>query len=286
MVAFLTGRWAEALTSFDVAEAALARSAEGAWERGTARLYALIALTYLGQIRELRQRAATALADAEERGDLYASVSIRTAASNFAWLAADDAGTARRLADEGERVWSRRGFHLQHCWSLLSRARADLYAGDGARAFAQLGESWPALQASLLLRIQVVACEAIDLRARAALASARGSARSAHLEHARRAAARLARSDAPHARGLASVIFAGLAVRADDAPGARLHLATATSVFEAQGMALHARAAARMRGVLSGDQALVESAEAWMRTEDIVAPAAISALLVPVVPDR
>ena len=275
MAAFLTGRWSKAIQTFEESEALLARSAGGAWERGTARLYSLISLSYLGRIGELRRRIANEIADADDRGDLYASTSVRTAACNIAWLAANDPAAARRMAEDAERMWSRRGFHLQHAWSLLSRVRADLYAGDGERAFAQLAESWSALEQSLLLRIQVVASEALDLHARAALASARGAARSAHLEHATRDANRLARMNAPHARALANVIYA--AVRGNDIAT----LADARDAFAACEMALHAHACDRALAVIAGDAARVESIDAWMRAEDIVDPAAMSALLVP-----
>ncbi len=275
MAAFLTGRWSKAVRTFEESEALLARSAGGAWERGTARLYTLISLSYLGRIGELRRRIATELADADDRGDRYTSTSMRTAACNLAWLAADDAAAARKMAEDAERMWSRRGFHLQHAWSLFSRVRAELYAGDGERAFAQLTERWPALEQSLLLRIQVVATEALALRARAALASARGAARSAHLEHATRDANRLARMNAPHARALANVIYAS--VRGNDIPT----LTHARDAFTACEMALHANAVDRALAVIAGDAARVESIDAWMRAEDIVDPAAMSALLIP-----
>jgi serine/threonine protein kinase len=282
MAAFLTGRWLEAVDAFEQSEALLARSAAGAWERGTARLYTLISLAYLGRIRELRRRIADELVDADDRGDRYASTSMRTAACNIAWLAGGDANVAREMAANAERMWSRRGFHLQHAWSLLSRARADLYAGDGERAFAQLAESWPALEASLLLRIQIVAIEALDLRARSALASARRGVRSARLEQAARDARTLASFDGTHARALAKVLEANLRRHEfGDVAGARRHLTTAMAEFSACSMALHARATERAVAMLDGDDARIARVDGWMRAEDIADPRAMSALLVP-----
>jgi hypothetical protein len=266
MVAFLTGRWADALAACDESERLLARSAGGAWERETARLYALISLAYLGRVRELRRRTDAVLADAEQRGDLYISASARTALSNLAWLAAGDVDAARRHAVEGERMWSRRGFSLQHYWSLMSCAQVDLYVGDGERAFARVAEGWPALARSQLLRIEVVAAEALYLRARAALASGR-------LAIARRDERRLSRLHAPHARGLAELVRAGLA------RDASAHLGAAAETFDACGMALHAHAARRVRGVLGDSSREVAATDAWMRSEEIADPSAISAML-------
>ena len=274
MVAFLTGRWREALTAFDAADAALERARAGGWERHTARLYALITLSYLGELDELGRRARLQLADASERGDVYVATSISTALSNLAWLAADDIDSARRHALEGERRWTRRGFHLQHYWGLLSRAHADLYSGDGAAALALIRARWPALQASLLMRVQVVACEALHLRARACLAAG-------ELAAAAHDAATLDGLDAGHAPALAALVRAGLAARKGDPALAATTLATAARRLDAVDMALHARAADRARGALTAQPELVEGASAWMRAHGVAQPAALTALLVP-----
>jgi len=274
MVAFLTGRWREALAAFDAADAALEHARAGGWERHTARLYALITLSYLGELDELGRRARLQLADAGERGDVYVATSISTALSNLAWLAAGDIDSARRHALEGERRWTRRGFHLQHYWGLLSGAHADLYVGDGAAALKLIRARWPALQASLLMRVQVVACEALHLRARACLAAG-------ELGAAAHDAGALDALDAAHAPALAALVHAGLAARKGDFARASATLAAAAPRLDGVGMALHARAADHARGVLTGQSALSDRASSWMRAHGVAEPAALTALLIP-----
>ena len=64
---------------------------------------------------------------------------------------------ARARADEAVQHWSRQRFHLQHLNQLWPHLDIDLYAGDGLAGWRRLCESRPALQASLLLRVQLCA---------------------------------------------------------------------------------------------------------------------------------
>jgi hypothetical protein len=195
------------------------------------------------------------LGDADERGDLCASTSLRTALTNLAWLAAGDPQTAKQAAEEGTRMWSRRGFHLQHHWSLLSRTQVDLYAGRSEDAAARVASSWGAFRSSRLGRIQVVYAEMLYLRARASLACAHGPRRATELRRAAQDAARLDRLRSPHTSAFAGLVRAGVAARQGRIATAASELAVAATRLDAAGMLLFARAADRWRGQLTHDGA-------------------------------
>src|SRR5262249_23933014 len=143
-------------------------------------------------LRAFRRRLIARLKDARERGNLYAATDIRTRYS-LAWLIQDDPGEARRQIDEAMSEWSNQGFHLQHYSSLLGRPQCDLYEGRADEAWSRVEATWPALESSMLLRVQMVRIEAHQLRARAALATARGPEQRRRLEIAEACATRIAK---------------------------------------------------------------------------------------------
>ncbi len=190
----------------------------GAWERGLLTHFRTWALTYLGEIDELRRFVVDTLADAEARGDLHLATDQRTACANLVWLLDGGAAAARRQVERAMAAWSRGGYHAQHYYAMQALVHIALWEGDGRRALAIVDHGWPALRRSLLLVVQGVRIDALWLRARARLAAAdaaRGRARRTLLDSAQLDATRLERTDAPWARGLAAVVRA----RAADVAG-------------------------------------------------------------------
>jgi hypothetical protein len=85
-----------------------------------------------------------------------------------------------------------------------------LYAGDAERAWALVESEWPALAASYFLRVEYVAIVALDIRARAAIASAiNGNQRL--LGDALESARKLARKHSGWAHPISLLIRAGVA---------------------------------------------------------------------------
>ncbi|MSP61409.1 MAG: serine/threonine-protein kinase PknK [Myxococcales bacterium] len=286
--AFLEGRWQTSLEHFEAAEKIFQDQCTGvAWELHTAQLYALHDLTYLGRLGDLARLYPIRLREAHERGNVYATTSLRAALPNIAWLVIDDPARARAELEEGMRAWSRQGFHLEHYWHLRSGGQIDLYAGTPKESHARISERWKALDRSLLLRIQVVRIEALDIRARSALAvavTASEPERRRLLALAERDAKRIAREKLRWADPLADLLRAGIAAaRGEKDPAASL-LARAERGFEIADMALHATVARRRRGaLLAGDEGrhLVATADAWMATQKVVRPDRITAMLAP-----
>jgi len=286
VVDFLAGRWRSCRKLADEAAALFRDRCTGvAWELSNCQLFSLWSLFYLGEFGELSRRVEALRREALSRGDLYAATSFRTGLTNVALLVADDVDGARREAADVLAQWSHEGFHFQHYWNLLAQGVTDLYAGDGAAAHARIEALWPALQRSLLLRIQNVFVESTHLRARAALAALDGSSADAsRLALVTRSARKLSRVPLGWSRGLATLLDAGLCAARQDRAGAAARFEAAAAQLDRLDMALFAAAAQRRAGELrprSNGVAKVAAADARMAAQGIVNPARMTALLTP-----
>ncbi len=286
--AYFGTRWPVAREHCDAGVAIWrARCRGAAWEIVTGESFALSALAHMGELAELARRLPGAIADADERGDVYAATSLRMGVPNMVWLAQGRAGEARAIADEAVARWPTETFLVQHYLHLIATVQADLYAGDAGSAFRRMRTAWPLLRRAYLLNIGSTRVELRHLRARAALAAACATPAAGDwpaprlLRLATAEARRLRRERLPSARPFAALIEAGLeAVRGRTEPCAAALERAAVAADDAA-MHLYA-AAARYRAAVyrGGDQGRRES-EAWMRAQGIVEPGAMAAMLVP-----
>jgi hypothetical protein len=171
-VAMIKGRWREAVQRCDAGVQLLSERCRGvAFECNIGRGNAQRALEELGDIDDLERRAReylhAAIATGARYGELAASQHL-----SMALLARDDRSGARLLARKGQEMWSRRGFHMQHFYSIRQEAWCDLYDGDPGASWRKLQATWPALQRSNMLRISLTRIDALSLRGRLALAVA------------------------------------------------------------------------------------------------------------------
>ncbi len=287
---FFQGRWRTAHDLLDRAEAILREKCTGvAWERDAANFYLVLALFYLGEVRELRVRVPSLLKEAEERDDRTGTTNLRTRVSYLVSLADDEPERARAEVREGMARWPRQTFHSQHSWELYAQGEIQLYEGSCVPAWDQVCRIWPALKRSVLLRIQNVRIESHYLRARCALGASLDPASAPDQRAGLRRAAwrdisRLARENSPWAKAVADLIgaSASLAEGQHDSALSRLH--AAEDAFSTLDMPLHGAVAKRRRGALIGGsdgRALVEEADAWMSAQTIRSPAKFAAMLAP-----
>jgi hypothetical protein len=286
VAAALEGDWPRGRQLCDEAEELLRNTGTGAaWELGTAQRFALWPLMFLGEIKEIARRLPGLFKETRERDDLYGETNLSLVIRTFLRLAADEPQRARSELAEIMQRWSHEGFHVQHMNRLLDETQIDLYEGHGSSAYARLIEHWARLERSHLLRVQQVRVFMQHLRGRSALAAAaQGKDREQLLQSADRDARALTREGAPWAEALALLLSAGVALGRGDRIGALKLLQDGSRRCEATGMRLFAVASNRQRGLLmTGDEGrtLVESADAWMRSEQIVRPERMADLLVP-----
>jgi predicted Ser/Thr protein kinase len=297
-VAYMTGRWRIALEHHDAASEIMRVQCKGvAWELATLESFAVSALGQLGEIATLAERLPAAIADADRRGDVYASTGLRSGVPSLLWLAHDQPVELLRVIDEWVGRWPRDQFLLQHYLHLNTTVQTHLYRGDPAAAWKLLLDTWPRLRGIYAFTLPITRVELYHLRARAALALATrladaNSPESVSGEWSRERLLRQATADArslerehfPSARLFALLLRAGIAYQQGlvsqsvDAVHAAL---TAARNCE---MGLHAATARYCMSQLSrrdseGD-ARADS-ERWMRAQGISRPAAIAAMLAP-----
>ena len=287
-MAFYDARWHAAHDLCQRAERLLRERAGGAaWERTTGHLLSLTSLVYLGELAELGRAVPVLLRDADERGDRLAASTLATGLVNLLWLAADDAGEARRRADASLALWKQRDFQVPHYFDLVAQVHVDLYEGRGARALGRLATVWPKLLLSFSLLVQNLRMTVRHLRARAAIVAAleaRGLARRGLLHVAGEDASRLATEDVRWAAPLAAGLQAGIAAVEGREREAAAGLDRTARLFAGIDMALYAAAARTGQGVLMGGdagRALVEESATWMRGQGIARPGRMAAMLVP-----
>jgi hypothetical protein len=286
MESFAEGRWRASVAQCDEAHARFRGDCTSvAWELATTQAFALYALGFLGELRELGRRVEASRRDAFERGDLYAAMNVLTGSSHYVRLSADDDGASRRESSEALRGWSRRGFHMQHLLDLFAQAETDLYVGDVRGAHGRMQDAWPDLERSRLLFIRTNRVIVHDLFARTEVGAARlsrGARREALLRSAGRRVALLERQGMPWSTAMARLLRAGIAAAAGDPREAAARHATAATAMDAQGMKLHA-AAARMRAGELDPRTRQDAAQARARFagEGVVSPERYASMLAP-----
>ena len=286
--AFLKGAY---VASLDRCHAALALARQhGVSEFAEVNLmYQWIAesLTWLGRLVELETFLAHSIRDGEERGNLYLSTTLRTAALSFVRLAADDAAAARNEVTDALHRWSPQRFHVQHFYALRAHASIDLYEGAGAAAHDRLERELPEFVGALLHRVSFARTVVWDLRARAAVCAAAGAPPSEQrrlLGLAEKDARRIAGEKLAWSNPLAVLIRACVAARRGDQETARTLFDQGARGFDAVDLRLHAAVTRRRLGkLIGGDQgkAMVDAADAWMMEQQIKNAERMSAMLAP-----
>ncbi len=171
---YMVGDWKRAAGQCEAAEIMHMQCTGAVWELATSRRFHLNSRLYMGEYRRLAEQLPGLLADANERGNLYAATDLRLRL-NILWIVADDPTRARSEVDLALSEWTSGGWHLQHLNGELARATTDLYQGRPIEAFCRLDDAWGSIQKSLLLRIEVLRVNSHELRARAGIAALRRS---------------------------------------------------------------------------------------------------------------
>jgi serine/threonine protein kinase/tetratricopeptide (TPR) repeat protein len=285
MVAFQRGDWRTCIEHTARAENLFRDRCTGVvWELNTARLFHLFALNLRGQLGEMNARLAVLIKSAQERGDLYTDVVLRTSVGYFPFLAADDPAGGRRDLDDALGRWSSHGFNLERMQALMSSVYIELYAGDSVRAWELLERAWPEVKASLLLRATLLRGIFLTTRARAAMSAASVAGTPALYRAVDETARELDRQEHTFCHAFAHLCRATLAhLRGDDATAAQL-LARAESLFASADLGLFRQAARFTRGRLIGGadgKALADEADAYLRSEGMKVPARVFATCTP-----
>ncbi|MEZ4451752.1 MAG: protein kinase [Nannocystaceae bacterium] len=287
--AYLAGEWRKATGHGAEAEAMLRDRSQGAlWQKSVNQRFNLGALMYLGELAELRRRLPFVLRDAAERGNLYLQTDLTVRLTHY-WLAADDPEGNRVAIAAAMARWSSDGFHVQHLNAVRSNVLDDLYTDASEQATRRLEDQWAKIEASMLLRTQIIRVEMLQLRAMCGLARVtagdlQGSQARGVLRGVERDIKALASEDMPWTAPLAELLRAGLAARHGDLNGARQALERALPGLQATDMSLFLAAAEHeLGGLLGGEEGelLRARGHAWMSKQEIRRPDRLARTLVP-----
>ncbi len=288
---FVLGRFDVSLAAGDRADRILREQCVNVpWELGSTMTFLAWDVWFMGDVAELSRRVPVYLREAEDRGDRYLLANLKTGYPNNHHLIAGRVDQARASLDEALRGWStEEGFHLQHYYDMYGRAAHALYVGDGRAAHRVVMDRWPALKASMTLRIQHVHLMARYVRGASTFAALVGGATTMG---SRAEVARLIEADAraieqahmPWSEGFPCALRGALAALRGDLGRAAAHYRSAAILFARAGMALYAAAARRRYGaVIGGDEgrSIVDAADVWMRERGVASPQSLTDLLIP-----
>jgi hypothetical protein len=286
--AWTSGRWEE---SYRLAHSAREeienRSERSVWERDTAIIFEVSALRWLGRWSLMKSLLPGFLEDARLRGDLYLQAPLTLEGATCAALADDDPERALAGVTFLEH-WSKGGFHLEHLIELHNQLEISLYVGNGADAMARIQRRWPALRQSLLLLVQPLRIMMSCVRARAAICFAgqetSADARRDLIALAGRDIHTIRRQRAGWGLGIAELLQGGVHALSGRNDSAILAYRRAQTLLDEAGMLLHAAAARRNRGLLTGGdagRALVAEADRVFASEAVLNPARLAAGFAP-----
>jgi hypothetical protein len=278
------GQFAAARQEAERGEHIFRQQCVGVWrDIDLAQAYTMLSLYYLGELAELGRRVPRRLQEAKDHDDYYAAADA-TGRPNILWLAQDDVRGARDALADIRQPDAAHQLDWPDWLRLFAETQADLYAGQPMSAWKRLKAESFGLARTTVMWVQSTRIEAAHLRARCALAAA-GQVTDARpfLEEARRGARRLRREQASWADAFADLIAAAAADHMKQTAAVDL-TARALERLELCGLLLYAAAVRRRYGALvggaSGQQA-IEAADAWMKTQGVVAPVRMTAMLAP-----
>jgi serine/threonine protein kinase len=290
------GEWKKASTLLDEALTLFRNTCVGVtWELSNAHTFLVGSFLYQGEFREAEARLGDAIETARQRDNLYHEAELRTRIYTLLLLVADQPGEAERQTHEVMQRWGTSGLSRQHYSHLLGCTITALYRGDGDQAWRLIVENDRTLKRTLLTRIQLVRIETAFLRGRCALAALTADRstpladadRQRFVSIAQREARRLSRERMPWSDGFSLLLDAAVAYQNGRGELAEQRLAEAGDAFDRVDMKLYWASARRRLGLLQGERGrnLVESAEAWMASQAIRNPPAMTRMVAPGFPD-
>ncbi len=261
------------------------------WEHALWQIWAMIGLTFLGELKELKHRAHRIQADAAQRDDRFSAQNASLGRPTTVLLAEDRPEYALEQADRA-LAWSPPEYTSQHYMHYVSTVEADLYRGAAASAWERSLRMWPEHKKNYLLSVAFSRDELWHARARSALALSaellRGRAPTnftvAELQRdATDAARRLERHGLPAGRAWASLVRATIEKQRSNQSEARRHLSSALDAFDAAEMKLYREGTRYCLGEISGNghgSGLQVRACAFMSEQEIIKPRRMVHMLV------
>lgn len=280
------GCWDDCYSYAEEAERLFARCTGFTWELDTARSLILYALSSAGRYRELSERSAALLQQAEDRGNLFLATNIGTFNLPVAMLSRNQPEEARRMALDYRARWTSEGYHLQHVMTVHTLVWSDLYEDRASRAWQTIQTEWPEFRRHNMNYLPQLRIWWTHLRAHAALSWAvqNPAERAALLRIATADARRMERECYPWSHAMALLVRAGIYGVENRTDNAIQILDTAQRRFDDLGMQSCAAAARlRLASLVGGDRAkaLRLRVDEWVQRENVTNASGLMAVFTP-----
>jgi hypothetical protein len=250
---FNRGYWRPASEMLDRATAVMRTGQAGF---ANSHLFGVYSQLFLGNFEEARTRISRLVRHAEDRGDLYVPVNLKTSGGITLALVNGEVERARRYLNEAVAQWTQTGFSVQHWQALVYGSDLDAYEGNPGRAYDRFAASMPALKKSFLLHAGFVRTMTFFARGRIAIASIadRPDLKRQRIAEARQMIKLLEREHAPWAGAVASMVRAAAENAAGDREAAMAALRVAIEKTTATDTVVYALAARIRLGEMMGGE--------------------------------
>ncbi|NUP05997.1 MAG: protein kinase [Polyangiaceae bacterium] len=257
-------------------------------ERDLVRQSLAACLFRAGELRELGDTFDAQLDDAIARGNKRSERMLQILAGGMLDLVRDRPESAETRVDEAAPRGVDRSLSVLDFRALQVRVWAAIYRDRARDAVRLLLESHPALLVSGLLRSRPLRVDLHQARSVAAISSARGRF-DPILVLARRDVTAMESEHSAAARAVASALRAQLFAAEGKMDAATTKLDAAECALRDVGMTLLATATQRRRGEWMGGEtgrALRDAADVWMRSQGVVDPTRMTAMILGRTPPR
>ncbi len=254
------------------------------WELSIAQVYQLLALSSMGQYRELAARLAQLRREAEERGDEWSYTAFLGIEALGVALALDAPRDAEALVREARSRWrARETLHAQSLFNLMASTSCDLYRHE-AEAEARFAERVSDLNLPQFMRPRFSRVNVLELRGRARLMSAVRSKELSRLRAVDGDVRKLFAENERAASGFAQLLLANVYALRGDLLRAMCAVELGIAELEPLGLDPWVQSARYALGKLRGDdrgRTLEETARAQLKVRGVVKPERFVASFMP-----
>ncbi len=255
------------------------------WEVSAALSFLAWGLMRQGRVQEVLAMVRRELVQARGRRERLFRANVQTSLA-ILWLIEDRVEEAQRLIEDAVATWPSNRLQIQHVYALYGKTDLLLYKGKPEAAWNLLKRELPRLKRSALWRMETTRHEILRGMARSALALAGRAGsfgeRKRQVKNAVWAIKRLRREKLGYMDAYAEHLDALRSwVEGMDHETVQARFAGAVGMLESANLGLYALAARRSLARISGNDEMLEEIDTQMRSQGVVRPDRIEAVLSP-----
>jgi len=286
-IAFTRSSWRECSRFLDQAEDIFANRVRGGYSHlAQVRSLHLYTLWSAGDFDKIARRCGPFLQEADQLGDLFSSVNIRSFGRPLTYLVEDRPDLAQESIVTGLREWPAAGYQLVQGMASIIQSWIAFYEYRAGGNLDYVEQQWALIRANDMDRFETMRATVLDMRYRTALAAANWdrnspTQRKRAWKIARESRRILDRETNPWGRASAIVARAAFEETEGKIASAAQTFLSAAKLFEHTDMMGYAWSARRRAGqMIGGDEGrdLVEAADCWFQSQSILRPERFAAM--------